>query len=230
MAPSLIRSACRKSPSEGGAEEVVLIVCRHCTALLSPNDGHSSCHRSRARFYIVTSRSFSFSVEFASLVNLDIYCFSLSFFSLLCIQSWVRKRFISSNTWGDCVATNGTYLTPRKFYWLLACCFHMKSASLGIPKRSLKNGLKCILYWKVYLFFCTFSDFSPLTSHFLTFAWPGFITLHEFVNFYREDTLEGWQWQSAAGPKKREQQTNADKLQLNIAFEFNFISIWRYSS
>ena len=80
MAPSLIRSACRKSPSEGGAEEVVLIVCRHCTALLSPNDGHSSCHRSRARFYIVTSRSFSFSVEFASLVNLDIYCFSLSFF------------------------------------------------------------------------------------------------------------------------------------------------------
>ena len=26
---------------------------------------------------------------------------------------------------------------------------------------------------------------------FLTFACPGFITLHEFVNFYREDTLEG---------------------------------------
>ena len=39
--------------------------------------------------------------------------------------------------------------------------------------------------------FCNFSDFSPLTSHFLTFACPGFITLHEFVNFYREDTLEG---------------------------------------
>ena len=36
-----------------------------------------------ARFYIVTSRSFSFSVEFASLVNLDIYCFSLSFFPVV---------------------------------------------------------------------------------------------------------------------------------------------------
>ena len=42
MAPSLIRSACRKSPREGGA--ALLIVRRHCTALLSPNDGHSSCH------------------------------------------------------------------------------------------------------------------------------------------------------------------------------------------
>ena len=171
MAPSLIRSACRKSPSEGGAEEVVLIVCRHCTALLSPNDGHSSCHRSRARFYIVTSRSFSFSVEFASLVNLDIYCFSLSFFPC-CVSKVGCGSDLSRRIHEEIALRQMAHtLLLVSFIGCSLVAFTWKVLPLGFQRGPLKNGLKCILYWKMYLFFCNFSlEESLLTSSLLSRA------------------------------------------------------------
>ena len=182
-----------------------------------------------ARFYIVTSRSFSFSVEFASLVNLDIYCFSLSFFPC-CISKVGCGSDLSRRIHEEIALRQMAHtLLLVSFIGCSLVAFTWKVLPLGFQRGPLKMVSNVFCSSVNVFVFCNFSDFSPLTSHFLTFACPGFITLHEFVNFYREDTLEGWQ-QSAAGPKKREQQTNADKLQLNIAFEFNFISIWRYSS
>ena len=68
MAPSLIRSVCRKSPREGGAVYslfvgIVLLCCLPMMAI-------------HLVTVVVSTRSFFFSVEFASLVNLDIYCMS----------------------------------------------------------------------------------------------------------------------------------------------------------
>lgn len=70
---------------------------------------------------------------------------------------------------------------------------------------------------EMYLFFVLFS--APERNLSLPiFVSAGFITLHEFVNFYREDTLEGWQGEKEADKSyrsiavKREKQSNADKL------------------
>ena len=113
MAPSLIRSACRKSPREGGA--ALLIVRRHCTALLSPNDGHSSCHSTQYYYKF-------FSVEFASLVNLDIYCMS-SPFSFFQNESCGSDLSVASEEIREEIALRQmahTYLALVLF----ACCFH----------------------------------------------------------------------------------------------------------
>ena len=97
---------------------------------------------------VVSTRSFFFSVEFASLVNLDIYCMSSHR-----IAPFFQNESCGSDLSGEETKTKKearlrcdkwhTYLTPRKFYLLVA--FTMKSFSPGTSQGSLKNGLKCIL-------------------------------------------------------------------------------------
>ena len=140
MAPSLIRSVCRKSPREGGAVYslfvgIVLLCCLPMMAI-------------HLVTVVVSTRSFFFSVEFASLVNLDIYC--MSSHRSLFPKRKLRKRFIrrgNENEKGSEARLRcdkwHTYLTPPKFYLLVA--FTMKSFSPGTSQGSLKNGLKCIL-------------------------------------------------------------------------------------
>ena len=107
MAPSLIRSVCRKSPREGGAVYslfvgIVLLCCLPMMAI-------------HLVTVVVSTRSFFFSVEFASLVNLDIYCMSSHR-----IAPFFQNESCGSDLSGeetktkkearrDCVATNGTH-------------------------------------------------------------------------------------------------------------------------
>ena len=140
MAPSLIRSACRKSPREGGA--ALLIVRRHCTALLSPNDGHSSCHSTQYYYY---KFFFCWICKFSQSGYL-LHVFSLFVFP----KRKLRKRFISrerGNTRGDCVATNGTHIPGFSFICLLLSPW--KVFPLGLSKNGLSNvfcNSKCICF------------------------------------------------------------------------------------
>ena len=97
---------------------------------------------------VVSTRSFFFSVEFASLVNLDIYCMSSHLpFSKTKVAEAIYQLRGNENEKGSEARLRcdkwHTYLTPPKFYLLVA--FTMKSFSPGTSQGSLKNGLKCIL-------------------------------------------------------------------------------------
>ena len=156
MAPSLIRSVCRKSPREGGVAVyslfvgIVLLCCLPMMAI-------------HLVTVVVSTRSFFFSVEFASLVNLDIYCMSSHR-----IAPFFQNESCGSDLSGeetktkkearrDCVATNGTHT------WLLLSFICLLLSRWKVfPQGHLKGPLKmvsnvfCCCSRNVFVF-CPFS-------------------------------------------------------------------------
>lgn len=133
MAPSLIRSVCRKSPREGGAVYslfvgIVLLCCLPMMAI-------------HLVTVVVSTRSFFFSVEFASLVNLDIYCMSshLPFSKTKVAEAIYQARKRKRKRKRDCVATNGTHT------WLLVSFICLLLSRWKVfPQGHLKGPLKMV--------------------------------------------------------------------------------------